>query len=100
MAKIREILLTQYIGAVMVGLVLAQGVSALVTGITQSGAEYWVAQHSRSAFANAEFSWRGLLVSAIRVLLYLVISLALIRWLYAGSDNEAPDSTEAGEREI
>lgn len=101
MQKIREILLTQYIGAVMIGLVLAQGVSALVNGITQSGAEYWVAQHTRSAFANApEFSWRGLLISAIRVLLYLVISLALIRWLYGGSDNETHDSAEEDKGEI
>jgi hypothetical protein len=101
MAKIREILLTQYIGAVMIGLILAQGVSALVNGITQSGLEYWVAQHSRAVFASApEFSWRGLLISAIRVLLYLMISLALIRWLYVGSDNETDDSTAEGAREI
>ncbi|HEX3103671.1 MAG TPA: hypothetical protein VHQ22_04440 [Terriglobales bacterium] len=97
MARLREILLTQYIGAVMIGLVLAQGVTAFINTIVQSGAQYWIAQHSRSAIGNTtDFPWSTLITSLVRVSLYVVFCLGLIRWLYAGlnadiSDNPADD---------
>ena len=102
MARLREILLTQYIGAVMIGLVLAQAITAFVNAIVQSGAAYWAMEQSRSTLGTApQFSWRNFIVSMVSVVLYVFISVALIRWLYAEPDTEADqEPMENGEAQL
>jgi hypothetical protein len=101
MARLREILLTQYIGAVMIGLVLGQAITIFINTIVQSGAEYWIAQHSRSALGNATgFPWSTLIASLVRVSLYMVFCLGLIRWLYAGLNGDITDNPNDGRAQI
>jgi hypothetical protein len=102
MARLREILLTQYIGAVTIGLVFAQAVTAFINSIVQCGTQYWVAQHSRSIISNSpDFPWSNLIISLVRVSLYIVICLGFIRWLYAEPSTDPSDHpADDGKAEI
>src|ERR1700752_3082104 len=102
MRKLRDILLTQYIGAITIGLVLAQAIFGFVNAFVQAVATYIAIQKSRSVLGNTPtFSWANFITSMITVLLYVIISLPLIRWLYSGptpeSGDEASESPGAGE---
>ena len=102
MKKLREILVTQYIGAVTIGVALAQAISGFINAIVQAGAAYVAIRQSQSVLATSrEFSWRNLIVSTIGVILYVLISMALIRWLYAGPSTEPSTKkiADAGRRD-
>lgn len=94
MRNIREILLTQYIGAIAIGLILAQAVFNFVAALIQAGAAYIAIQQSKSVLVPPRsFSWNNLITSMVEACLYLGIGFALIRWLYASSPEE-PDNSE------
>ena len=102
MKKLRDILLTQYIGAITIGLVLAQAIFGFVNACVQATATYIAIQKSRSVLDNTPaFSWANFITSMITVLLYLIIGLLLIRWLYSVApperEDEPPQSPAVGE---
>jgi hypothetical protein len=95
MRNIREILLTQYIGAIAIGLILAQAVLGFVNALVQAGATYWAIQQGRSVLTESPaFPWRNLITSIITVSLYLLICLISIRWLY--SEPKAGPTDDSG----
>jgi ABC-type multidrug transport system permease subunit len=96
MRRLREILLTQYIGAVTIGLLLGQAISGFVNAIVQAGASYVAIRQTEGVFtASQQFSWKNLITSLISVTLYFLVSLALIRWLYAETTSETSSDTIA-----
>ena len=83
MHKIREVLLTHYIGAITIGLVLAQAIFGFVNAWVQAAATYWTIQQARSVLGGGRtFSWTTLIASLVTVCLYLLVCFGLIRWLY------------------
>ena len=63
MTKLREVLLTQYIGAITIGFVLAQTVTGVISGLVQTGFNYyWTSHDSNSVLGGTvPFPWKTLL---------------------------------------
>jgi len=94
MKKLREILLTQYIGAITIGLVLAQSIFGFVNAFVQAGATYIALRQARSVMARVPgFSWQNFITSMVTVFLYAVICFLLIRWLYSDPAVEAKEDS-------
>jgi Mg/Co/Ni transporter MgtE len=85
MHKVREILLNEYIGAITIGLVLAQAVGIAI-GIIMQPIDFYLQKSSRqhSLFnpAETEFPWSSLVAPSLHLVLYLAIAFALLYWLY------------------
>lgn len=100
MSKIRDVLLTQYIGAVTIGMIAAQAIMGLINTFVQAGAAYFaIRQSASSVFSPAQFSWRTPIVSIITVFLEFLACAILIRWLYgdeySSSESEVPNNGES-----
>ena len=87
--QFREILLTRYIGAMLVALFLWQAVIEFVFILLRTGA--WLVNRHRSesvlGFSNTLYPWDALIYSAISVLLYWALAYMLVRWLYIPATN-------------
>jgi hypothetical protein len=95
MNRLRDILLTQYIGAITIGMVLAQAVFGFVNAFVQVGATYLALRQARSVMGQVpEFSWHNFITSMVTVFLYAMICLGLIRWLYVEQVSKAGDTPE------
>jgi large-conductance mechanosensitive channel len=93
LSKLRGILLTQYIGAMVTALVAAQCVQTLLSLILSF---IWrlvaVWQTPTSLMGESryqDFDWSRTIYSFIDVLLYAVVVYGLIRWLYFGQQDDA-----------
>lgn len=84
MRRIREIFLTQYIGAIVIGMLVVQGLGGLISLLVQPLLWYQQSRSSRSSFALAaqSFPWGSLLPAIISVGLYFVVSYLFLAWLY------------------
>ncbi|MBZ5666778.1 MAG: hypothetical protein LAO30_19510 [Acidobacteriia bacterium] len=93
MRRIREILLTQYIGAITIGFIFAQGVIQFINVTVQIGSNYWASrQASQSALVgSASFPWNHFILSMTSIALNLLAGFLLIRWLYATETSEIQD---------
>ena len=92
MNRLREILLTQHIGAVAIGLVAGQILMGLVNTVVQTGAAYFATRQSESVLGQRrEFSWQTPILSLISISLEILICIALIRWLYTEPNVSAPE---------
>jgi hypothetical protein len=85
-SKLREILLTQYIGSILVALLVWQAAVAVVTEVVRTG--FWFANHlhNDSVFGSSSASsypWDNFVFSTVTVALYLLTAYALARWLYS-----------------
>ena len=95
MKRLRDILLTQYIGAITIGLILAQAINGFVNAFIQAAATYLAMQQARSVLTQPpEFSWRNFITSMVTVFLYSVICFALIRWLYSEGASETNEGSD------
>jgi hypothetical protein len=105
MKKLREVLLTQYIGAITIGFVLAQMIIAVVSGIVQIGVNYtWASREPSSVMGGAAtvaFPWKTIVYLLVTAVLELLIAFILIRWLYTEDEPDAsiapqnqPEETE------
>ncbi|HWH56204.1 MAG TPA: hypothetical protein VN682_01170 [Terriglobales bacterium] len=97
MPKIRDVLLNQYIGAVMIGMIAAQAIMGLINTFVQAGAVYFaIRQSTTSVFSPPQFSWRTPITSIITVFLEFLACAILIRWLYGdqyqSSESEVPNN--------
>lgn len=104
LSKLREILLTQYIGSILVALLVWQAAIEVITTAVRTG--YWFSnhRHTESVFgesSRAPFPWDNLIFSAVTVALYLLTAYGLARWLYPPQpiapeteEESAPDQSE------
>jgi hypothetical protein len=90
MNKIREILLTEYIGAILVALLVSEAIIALVTLLV--GQIYW---HVALAGRYHESLGHSILTTFVRMLLYLASAYMLARWLYGAKPPVNPEGTES-----
>jgi len=84
-SKLREILLTQYIGSILIALLLVQAAIEVVARVARTG--FWVFNHQHAVSvlggsSTTPYPWDKLIFSAVTTALYLLIAYALARWLY------------------
>jgi len=90
MNKIREILLTEYIGAILVALLCWGAITALIALLV--GQIYW---HVALAGRYHESLGHSILTTLVEMLLYLASAYMLARWLYGAKRPIARESTES-----
>ena len=107
MIRLREILLTQYIGAIVIGYLAAQAFIGIANIATLPLRWYLQGRNSvtQSVLFNEKphpipFPWDSTLSSVTTVLLYFVIAYGLTRWLYSSpmdrlGPETAPTSPES-----
>ncbi len=95
MKRIREVLLTQYIGAIAIGLIMAQAVIVFIGGLMNAVATYWaMLQSGRSVFSgNPGFPWTNIALSSVSSALHFGVAIVFVRWLYGGPKVESDSST-------
>ena len=98
LAKLRQILLTQYIGSILIALILLQVAIEAVLRFVRIG--FWLADHSRSASVlgesrRAPFPWDNLVFSGVTIALYLLVAYALTRWLFPSAARQVESGQEA-----
>ena len=102
MKRIREILLTQYIGAITIGFILAQATIQFIDNLAQIGVRYWEIQQSAGRVLDGRpFPWASIIISIVSVGLHLLVAFLMIRWLYAEektlSDSQDEDARNGGD---
>jgi hypothetical protein len=82
--KLREILLTRYIGSILIALLCWQALISVIEKLVQI--VVWVIndQRAHASFesTHASFPWDSLILAAVDIALYLVTAYTLARWLY------------------
>lgn len=106
MRRLREILLTQYIGAITIGLILAQGIIGLIRVVVEP-LDWYVrtgdSQGSVLFSAKAPrplFPWEGFILGVVDFLLYFVVCYLMVRWLYGNSEDSGVDDPLATPEEV
>ncbi len=87
--KIRNVLSSEYIGAITIGFLLAQVVAGIASFVVQLLAFYVGEKHDRGNLFPSEprvFPWWNVTLPLISVLLYLIAAGALFYWLYLRAD--------------
>jgi hypothetical protein len=95
--KIREILLTQYIGSILVALLLWQAAIEVITTAVRTGFWFSNHRHTESVFggsSSSPFPWDTLIFAAVTVALYLLMAYGLARWLFPAVARPAQDGNE------
>ena len=83
MNQIREILRTQFVGAITIGFLLAQGIGRLI-GTGMDPLIWYLEQNKRfdRYLQPTPFSWPSLAIEFVHALLYLLVSFGLTVWIY------------------
>ena len=92
-SKLREVLLTQYIGSILVALLVWRAAVEVITQVVRAG--YWFVnrRHGQSALEESYgtlFPWENLILSAVTIALHLLAAYALARWLYPATASTTP----------
>ena len=99
MRRVKEILHTQYIGAIVVAILTAQGVTGLISGVVTTLYNYLeTLGQLRSVLDTAprefQFSWESWLATMASVLLNLGFAFALFHWLFRSVPAQASPGPE------
>ena len=99
--KLREVLLTQYIGAFLIALLIWQAAVEVVTRIVRIGYWFYYTPHPSMfvEYSREQFHWDSVVLSIVRGALYLLVAYALGRWLYTpeplrGSNEPEPPQVD------
>ena len=99
LTRIRQILLTQYIGAIVTAFMLIDAVNG-VTGAVGGIVNAYYAGKRQSVFGESHFDWGYAVPGLVRAVLYVGISYLLIRWLYLKDEQETEETDDTpAERE-
>ena len=84
LSRVREILLTQYIGSILIALLGCQALVVLVTTVVRTATQYVDQQHNQSVLvlSTVRFDWNTVILAAVTIALYLFTAYLLARWLY------------------
>lgn len=83
--RIRNVLSSEYIGAITIGFLLAQVVAGIANSVVQWLAFYATERQDHSNIFRSEprvFPWWNVTLPIVSVLLYLVAAGVLFYWLY------------------
>lgn len=93
LSKLRGILLTQYIGAMVTALVAAQCLQTFIRLATSFIWQLVAAWHTPVSLLGEsrykEFDWTATIYSLIELLLNVAVVYGLLRWLYFGHQASA-----------
>ena len=95
MRTIREILLTEYIGAILIAVLVADVFNALITqAVTQISYHFYLAKlfGMRERLFSPAYS---ALEASLKIALYLAVAYLLARWLYPAGQSSAADGAES-----
>jgi len=90
MNKIREILLTEHVGAILVALLFWGAITALITLLV--GQIYW---HVALSGRYHESLGHSILTTLVKMLLYLASAYMLARWLYSAKPPVTRENAES-----
>jgi hypothetical protein len=82
MRTIREILLTEYIGAILVAALIADAFAALITTTITQAAYYVQSRHDQFANVHRMSPIYAALEALCRIVFYLSIAYLIAHWLY------------------
>lgn len=84
MKRVREIFLTQYIGAIAIGMLVVQGIGGIISIVVDPLVWYQQNRGSHSVMGSmtSSYSLVSLLPLVVRIGLYFVVSYFLFVWLY------------------
>jgi hypothetical protein len=99
LSKLREILQTQYIGSILVALLVWQAAIEIVTTVVRSGFWYFNQRHSQSVLvpSGTPYPWDNFIFSAVTVALYVLAAYALARWVYPATAPAAASEEPPGQ---
>ena len=84
LTKIREILLTQYIGSILIALLIWQALLEFITMALRS--VFWSYNHRNTGSllenSSSRFPWDNIVFTGVTISLYLCTAYALARWLF------------------
>jgi hypothetical protein len=96
MRAIREILLTEYIGAIVVAVLVADAFTALITTVVAQITYHLQFRDGAMANVHRLSTTYSALGALTKIVLYLASAYLIARWLYHAKANE---STSAQDRE-
>ena len=100
---IRQILLTEYIGAILIALLGWEASIVLISTLLRDLLSYCYRSRSRGVLGDtpSSFTWDGLVFSVVSAALYLLLAYLLARWLYPAAQPSQPaaPSPEGGEQQ-
>jgi len=84
--KIREILLTQYIGAILTALLACQAIIVVIAAVIRDGLWYIGQRRAQSVLegSRVSFPWENMISTLVTAALYVLTAYLLARWLYPG----------------
>jgi len=92
--KLREILLTKYIGSILIALFFLQSVVAAIELIVRSLFwSFYEIRHTAWETANPPYAWDRLVFSVVTMALYVCAAYGLAVWLYP-QDPQSPAPSE------
>jgi hypothetical protein len=94
MKRIREILLTQYIGAITIGFIFAQATIQFIDNIALGVMRYWMSEEFQGSAMGAarSFPWANFVVPLAAIVLHLLVGFLLILWLYSEDKTQRSDN--------
>jgi len=88
MRRLHAILLTDYIGAILIALLVAQAIIVFFTMLVQQITYYsYFAHRSLPETPYRPSHWEAVITSGVRIVLYLLTAYLLARWLYGTGAN-------------
>lgn len=96
MRTIREILLTEYIGAILVAVLIADAFSALIS-VAVAQISYYARFPGHIAIESVRLSTTYSFLSAlIRIVLFLISAYLIARWLYPPNTVQSRSNAQTG----
>jgi len=97
MRIIRQVLLTEYIGAILIAVLVADAFAAIITLVVGQVSYYVQFAHNPLADAHRPSTSFLILGAVSRSALYLISAYVIARWLYPAKPNSS-GSTESGDQ--
>jgi len=100
MKRIREILLTDYIGAITIAFLVGDGVFAIITALIRTGSAYVYFSRRGGVFDSpaSHIQWETLISALLTCTLSLAAALLLARWMYPNVFNSPSIDTDPTEQ--
>ena len=102
--RYRQLLLTQYIGAIVAAFMLVDGISTTISAVASAVMTAYLRSRAGSfpeamaAEVEKSLSYGSLIATVIRAVLFFAVFFLLARWLYPGTlpmGGESPPAEEA-----
>jgi hypothetical protein len=100
MNRIRDILLTDYIGAITIAFLVGDGVFAIIMALIRTGSAYVYFSRRGSVFDSpaSHVQWETLISALLTFTLSLAAALLLARWMYPNVFNGPSIDTDPAEQ--